>query len=375
MQLQMVAEEPVRFHLSLNVPDLQKAVEFYSVLFGQAPAKRHDDYAKFDLADPPLVFSLVPQTPGPGASLSHLGFRVDSDEAILKFRERLDASKLNCESQNGTTCAYARQNKLWTSDPFGNVWEIYRIEEDVLPEQIRTSLEGRAARLDVPAQGAQAGAGIKTAKVDDPGCASGGPKPESVWEHFVTNPLPERIPHADGSVDEVRLTGTFNASLTDKERRFVVAESFRVLKPGGKVTTHGLMADKKIPGPDPKLPGLAAMVSRVPVQTEPLEALEAAGFTGMQFVKFGEKPWFMHGESGLREVKLIAWKPAATAIAGPRQVIYKGPFPHAKADGGITFERGRRTEVSALLWDQLRMGPVAEQFLFLESQAASTCSA
>ena len=51
---------PVLFHLSLNVADLRRSIAFYRVLFGVEPAKCHDDYAKFDLADPPVVFSLVP---------------------------------------------------------------------------------------------------------------------------------------------------------------------------------------------------------------------------------------------------------------------------------------------------------------------------
>ncbi|MFO0877607.1 MAG: hypothetical protein U0840_09640 [Gemmataceae bacterium] len=46
----------MRFHLSLNVPDLTRAIDSYAVLFGQPPSKRHDDYAKFDLADPPVVY-------------------------------------------------------------------------------------------------------------------------------------------------------------------------------------------------------------------------------------------------------------------------------------------------------------------------------
>src|SRR5262249_50774065 len=113
-----VIAEPVRFHLSLNVPDLGRAVEFYSLLFGQKPAKRHAAYAKFDLDDPPVVFSLVPHPPAPGASLSHLGLRVSSDATIQKFRERLEAAGVCSEAQDGTVCGYAKQNKLWVSDPF-----------------------------------------------------------------------------------------------------------------------------------------------------------------------------------------------------------------------------------------------------------------
>jgi catechol 2,3-dioxygenase-like lactoylglutathione lyase family enzyme len=55
-----VIEEPVKFHLSLNVPNLRQAVEFYRTPFGVGPAKRHADYAKFELDDLPVVYSLVP---------------------------------------------------------------------------------------------------------------------------------------------------------------------------------------------------------------------------------------------------------------------------------------------------------------------------
>lgn len=350
-----VIAEPVKFHLSLNVPDLGRAVEFYSLLFGVPPAKRHDDYAKFEVADPPVVFSLVPHPPGPGASLSHLGLRVRSDDTIRTFRDRLEAAGVCTDAQDGTTCGYSLQNKLWVKDPFGNFWEVYRVEEDVPPESVRKSVEGKAARVDAEACAGSPGAAI-------------------VWEHFVSNPLPDRIPHADGSVDEVRLVGSFNADLSDAQRAALLTEAGRVLKPGGKVLTHGLMGDKPFPGAQPKLPGLAAMVSRVPVQTEPVEAFRRAGFVGVQVVKYTDKPWFTHDGVELREVKLVAWKPKAADGGGERQVLYKGPFARATADGGHAFERGRRTSVSAAVWHQLRHGPTAEQFLFFEPGQGTGCS-
>ena len=42
----------------------------------------------------------------------------------------------------------------------------------------------------------------------------------------------------------------------------------------------------------------------------------------------------------------------------------------ATADGGHTFERGKRVRVPVAVWDQLRLGPTAEQFLFFEPGAA-----
>jgi hypothetical protein len=168
------------------------------------------------------------------------------------------------------------------------------------------------------------------------------------------------------------LTGTFNAALDDSARAFVVAEAFRVLKPGGKVVAHGLLADLPLRGAPPSLPGLAAMVSRVPARGEVVAELRSAGFVQVQAVKLTDKPWFVHEGVGLREVKFVAHRPFAED-GGTRQVLYKGPFAEATADGGAVFRRGERVSVPAALWRQLRLGSAAEQFLFFESGEAPAC--
>jgi catechol 2,3-dioxygenase-like lactoylglutathione lyase family enzyme len=66
MSVALSVAPTVRFHLSLNVSDLGRALEFYRTLFGREPAKRRADYAKFELDDPPLVLSLEP-TPRPNS--------------------------------------------------------------------------------------------------------------------------------------------------------------------------------------------------------------------------------------------------------------------------------------------------------------------
>jgi SAM-dependent methyltransferase len=175
-------------------------------------------------------------------------------------------------------------------------------------------------------------------------------------------------------VDEVRLTGTFNAALDEGTREFVVQEAFRVLKPGGKVVTHGLMSDSPLTGAAPQLPGLAAMVSRVPVRQEAVAYLRASGFVGVQAVKLTESPWFVHEGVGLREVKFVAWKPMPGTPGETRQVLYKGPFTEVTADGNYTFPRGSRVTVPETVWHQLRLGASAEQFLFFEPGAVGACS-
>ena len=111
-----------KFHFSLNVSNLAQSVAFYEKLFGVPPAKSYPDYAKFELEQPPLVFSLVPNTPAAGGALSHLGFPVASKAEVDTVRERLTAAGLQVSCQDNTTCGYARQDKIWVSDPDQHYW-------------------------------------------------------------------------------------------------------------------------------------------------------------------------------------------------------------------------------------------------------------
>jgi catechol 2,3-dioxygenase-like lactoylglutathione lyase family enzyme len=116
------------FHLSLDVPDLDRAVAFYRELFGAEPAKRKADYAKFELADPPVALALNSST---RAGLSHLGIRHESSREVEQASERLKESGLVTLDERDTICCYARQDKVWVSDPAGNRWEVYTVLEDV----------------------------------------------------------------------------------------------------------------------------------------------------------------------------------------------------------------------------------------------------
>ena len=118
-----VIEPTIKFHLSLNVSDIGRSVAFYRVLFGLEPAKLHDDYAKFELDDPPVIFSLVPRVAGTGGSLSHMGWRVPEPERIEEFRVRRAEAGICTQDQNGTVCGYAKQDKLWVRDPDGTFWD------------------------------------------------------------------------------------------------------------------------------------------------------------------------------------------------------------------------------------------------------------
>ena len=119
------------FHLSLDVPDLDAAVAFYRELFGVPPVKEKPGYAKFELADPPVALAL--QQAGSPA-LSHLGIRVGTTGEVESASARLAASGLATFDERDTVCCYARQDKVWVTDPAGNPWEVYALLEDVEEE-------------------------------------------------------------------------------------------------------------------------------------------------------------------------------------------------------------------------------------------------
>lgn len=119
----------MRVQLALNVRDLEQAVAYYSKLFGTAPAKRRPGYANFAIDRPPLKLVLL-EAPAAAERLNHLGVEVfeqaDVDEAVA----RLAAAGIAGEIEVDRTCCYARQNKVWSSDPQGARWEFYRVLAD-----------------------------------------------------------------------------------------------------------------------------------------------------------------------------------------------------------------------------------------------------
>ena len=129
------------FHLSLDVPDLDEAVRFYRELFGTDPAKVQPGYAKFELADPDVALALQEAA---RPALSHLGIRVGTIEEVEASSARLRDEGLITFDERDTTCCYARQDKVWISDPAGNKWEIYTVLEDVEPGAAAASSVERA---------------------------------------------------------------------------------------------------------------------------------------------------------------------------------------------------------------------------------------
>ncbi|HWG95659.1 MAG TPA: ArsI/CadI family heavy metal resistance metalloenzyme [Nitrospira sp.] len=120
----------MRLHISLDVRDVSKSVAFYEKVFGISPQKQMTDYAKFDLITPALNFSLVSST-GEVSAVDHLGIEVETVEEIAEWKARLQREGILKRVEDNIACCFARQDKLWLSDPDGNAWEIFTVHEQL----------------------------------------------------------------------------------------------------------------------------------------------------------------------------------------------------------------------------------------------------
>jgi len=118
-----------RVQLAMNVEDLDAAIDFYSRLFGQPPAKVRDGYANFAITDPPLKLVLVTGYGKPG-TINHLGVEVPSTDEVDAAKQRLADEGLDPKVEAETECCYATQDKVWVSDPSGAWWEVYTVLAD-----------------------------------------------------------------------------------------------------------------------------------------------------------------------------------------------------------------------------------------------------
>jgi catechol 2,3-dioxygenase-like lactoylglutathione lyase family enzyme len=327
------------FHLSLKVQDLGRSVEFYGRLFGVAPAKMFPDYAKFEVQDPPVVLSLEPMKEGDRQGLDHLGVRLASRNLLIEATSRIAERGLKFEHLAGVECCYSRQSKIYMNDPDGHLVEVYTVEADLA--------ESRAAR--------------------------GGPATESMcelkdgtYDHLLPAAFPEKIAATAHSLREINLRGTFNAALADDEAWRIVKECRRALRPGGKISTHILVADRAVQGEIPRLPEPAAHVRRVPTEGEMRSLFQEAGFVGIELKRFSHASVFGFGGAEFREYLLQASvAPNPEPGKGEQQVVYKGPFPSITDELGNTYHRGQRQAASADAVALLRSPTYQEHFVLL----------
>lgn len=357
-----LAASPVAFHISLNVSNIEQAVDFFSKVFGTPPSKHREDYAKFELTNPPLTLSLEPGDPTVQGALNHVGFKFQSSADLVEVQRRLESSGIHSQREEGVECCYALQTKFWLHDPDRTMWEMYVLDGDIAHRGAGQELQ---IINEIPCSSQQPSKPIR--------CVTLPVKERSSWSHRLGSPLtiPEDLGHE--SLDEVALQGTFNGLDSERHMDSFLARVAQALKPGGVLSLHCLTADRHL-NEIPSLPGPASVVQAIPCLNRLIQALESAGFESIQLKKYGSSPCFTAGDAELRETKLEATNPA---IPGTDHVtvVYRGPFAEIQLDTGERLRRGIRTEVIRSVFEQLKATSAGDSVVeILAATSAAACT-
>jgi extradiol dioxygenase family protein len=347
-----------RFHLSLNVNDLGKSVQFLTALLGCSPRKLRNDYAKFEPSDLPLVLSLEPRaepqqplrnTAGEGP-LNHVGIRMTNATQLVDVQRRLEASGYATQREEGVECCYARQTKFWVLDHDRTMWEVYVLDEDI---EHRGNAEST----------------VSSSVASDMVCSAKTFFEPRRWSHRLSDDFPDAIPSA-GQLDEVLLQGSWNAKKHMGQWSDQLVKARSALRPGGKLVVHLLTAGEAIMLTKP-LPGPASVVEVVPTLSEVFSSLETQGFQHLRLAKYGASPCFLHEGVEMRETRLEAFAPqTASAEESLVRVLYRGPCFSIALDGLDDFKRGEPRWISVEAWEQLVAMHGSDSFVKL---ADSSC--
>lgn len=153
-----------RFHVHVNVEQLDTSIRFYSTLFGAEPSVVKPDYAKWMLDDPRINFAISER--GRALGVDHLGLQAEDEGELAAIGARLAAADALALAEKATTCCYARSDKFWAEDPQGVSWESFLTHGEATtysgPSHESEAVHGGSccgpATADVPA-GASCGPG------------------------------------------------------------------------------------------------------------------------------------------------------------------------------------------------------------------------
>lgn len=112
-----------RIHIGLSVADIPVSVAFYSRLFGAEPTLVKADYAKWQLEDPRVNFSISKRCEAPGDF--HFGIQVETPAELAEISDRLRRAGEELVAEGPATCCYHRSDKAWVFDPQEIRWETF----------------------------------------------------------------------------------------------------------------------------------------------------------------------------------------------------------------------------------------------------------
>jgi arsenite methyltransferase len=179
----------------------------------------------------------------------------------------------------------------------------------------------------------------------------------------------ERPMIGDNSVDLVISNCVLNLVAEDDKRQ-LVNEINRVLKPGGRVAISDIVSDEQIPEhlkQDPEL--WSGCISGAFFEKAFLDAFIDAGFIAVAYDKWDASAWQVVDGIEFRSVTLVAVKAdPAPCIDRGHAVIYRGPYSSVTDDEDHIYPRGERMAVCERTFKALVQGPYKDDFVAISPQ-------
>lgn len=120
----------MKTHLNLATEDLASSVAFYGALLDAKPAKLRPDYALFITEQPQLELALAAVRHASSSGPDHFGIYVETSDDVEHAIQRLEEAGVASSVEREQVCCYAKQSKVWATDPTGRRWEIYTVHEE-----------------------------------------------------------------------------------------------------------------------------------------------------------------------------------------------------------------------------------------------------
>lgn len=168
----------------------------------------------------------------------------------------------------------------------------------------------------------------------------------------------------DNSVDLVISNCVLNL-VSDEQKRQMVEEIFRVVKPGGRIAISDIVSDESVSQHLKEDKTLwSGCISGAFEELEMLEVFRKAGFQAVCFNKWSGDPWQVIEGIEFRSVTITAYKGEGTeCLDKGHAVIYRGPFSYVRDDDGHEYPRGQRMAVCERTFRMLTEGPYKDEFI------------
>lgn len=168
----------------------------------------------------------------------------------------------------------------------------------------------------------------------------------------------------DNSIDLVISNCVLNL-VSDHQKRKMVEEIYRVVKPGGRIAISDIISDEPVPQSMKEDKDLwSGCISGAFQEQEMLRAFQDAGFMAVSYDKWASEPWQVINGIEFRAVTITAVKPeGAECLDRGHGVIYRGPFSYVRDDDGHEFPRGERMAVCERTYHFLTQGPYGDDFI------------